>query len=80
MEILTGKVPYHDVDEPAVIMQVMISKRIPRRPEDQLPTGTVYGDRLWKLLVKCWSYVPEERPTAVTTTKIVRTNMVLLEG
>ncbi|KAG8724640.1 hypothetical protein FRC09_016185 [Ceratobasidium sp. 395] len=72
LEVLTGKVPHYDVDERAVIKQVMINKRIPKRPEDQIPTGTVYGNRLWKLLVKCWSYVPEERPTAVTTTKIMK--------
>ncbi|KAG9120293.1 Ankyrin repeat and protein kinase domain-containing protein 1 [Ceratobasidium sp. 392] len=73
MEILTGKVPYHDMNDPAVIRSVMINKKIPERPESQIPTRNTHSDRLWGLLVDCWSFAPEKRPTAAMATKIVST-------
>ncbi|KAG9122209.1 hypothetical protein FRC07_001516 [Ceratobasidium sp. 392] len=73
MEVLTGKLPYHNMNDPAVIRSVMIDKKIPERPVSQIPTGNTHSDRLWKLLVDCWRSVPEERPTAATATKTVST-------
>ncbi|CAE6536035.1 unnamed protein product [Rhizoctonia solani] len=42
-------------------MEVAIHKRTPMRPQGVLPEGNVYGDKLWDILTKCWSYDPKDR-------------------
>ncbi|CAE6478069.1 unnamed protein product [Rhizoctonia solani] len=45
-------------------MEVAIHKRTPPRPQEVIPEGSVYGDQLWNILTKCWSYDPKARPSA----------------
>ncbi|KAG8727571.1 hypothetical protein FRC11_012901, partial [Ceratobasidium sp. 423] len=30
----------------------------------EIPRGSIHGDFLWDLLVQCWAYEPEQRPSA----------------
>ncbi|KAF8602348.1 kinase-like protein [Ceratobasidium sp. AG-I] len=77
LEIITGAVPYHQLKEFGV-MYAIAEGRLPKRPEDKLPTGSEAGDLLWSVLVRCWSFEPQARPTAhevrhlVTPLKLVR--------
>ena len=45
-------------------MHVVVGRNIPTRPEKVIPTRSIDGDKLWAVLTKCWSYDPEDRPSA----------------
>ncbi|KAG8678374.1 hypothetical protein FRC08_017829, partial [Ceratobasidium sp. 394] len=72
LEILTGKIPYHNVDDWALLRAIVFENNIqnPERPEREIPTGNTRGDRLWELLVQCWLYAPENRPNAAGVAEI----------
>ncbi|KAG9093241.1 hypothetical protein FRC06_011592 [Ceratobasidium sp. 370] len=74
MEILTGKVPYHNMDDRALLCAILFENntRSPERPEGEIPTGNARGDRLWELLVQCWLYAPEKRPSAAAATEVMK--------
>ncbi|KAG9101710.1 DNA glycosylase/AP lyase ros1, partial [Ceratobasidium sp. 392] len=38
--------------------------KMPARSEVHFPSDNGWGDELWKLLTRCWSYDPKDRPTA----------------
>ncbi|KAF8595293.1 WD40 repeat-like protein, partial [Ceratobasidium sp. AG-I] len=60
LEALTGELPYHHIyRDYIVISAVMIRKELPPRPE-VLKTGSKNGDKLWSLLLSCWTYDGEE--------------------
>ncbi|KAG9091957.1 hypothetical protein FS749_016119 [Ceratobasidium sp. UAMH 11750] len=63
LEAFTGKVPYFDKGDPAVIKTVVTDKKVPDRPQE-IPTNFAWADMLWNLLIDCWRYAPSERPTA----------------
>ncbi|KAG9127452.1 hypothetical protein FRC07_013635 [Ceratobasidium sp. 392] len=63
LEALTGKVPYSEKHDRAVMIAIMRNE-YPPRPEERIPTNTEWGDAIWSLLVRCWDHVPERRPTA----------------
>ncbi|KAF9255400.1 kinase-like protein [Marasmius fiardii PR-910] len=58
-EIFSGKVPFHALNDPAVIVAVMVNKEHPPRPE-----GTLLNDGMWKIMEDCWNFDPRLRPTA----------------
>ncbi|CAE6525728.1 unnamed protein product [Rhizoctonia solani] len=62
-EIISGKLPYHAQSDITVVLLVTIRKEPPDRPEC-LPIGHKDGDKLWSLLLRCWSYEPGARPSA----------------
>lgn len=64
LEIITSKVPFFGKLEPVVIMDVMVRRMIPSRPDSLNLTQNEMGERLWELLVRCWSYDSSSRPTA----------------
>lgn len=45
-------------------MAIVINKRIPARPEADIPTHSKSDNKLWHLLTECWAYEPEHRPNA----------------
>ncbi|CAE6440084.1 unnamed protein product, partial [Rhizoctonia solani] len=64
MEIMTGMLPYQNLLKDALYYKVVMEKALPDRPVTTMPTGNEDEDKLWELLTKCWSFNPEERPTA----------------
>ncbi|KAG9073667.1 hypothetical protein FRC06_011220, partial [Ceratobasidium sp. 370] len=65
LEVLTGDVPFADLKhDPAVITRVVVQSRMPERPERSIPSLSKHGDDLWALLLQCWSYDPQARPSA----------------
>ncbi|KAG8703230.1 hypothetical protein FRC11_010897, partial [Ceratobasidium sp. 423] len=65
LETFTSTVPFFEKkSDHAVIMEVVIHKKTPTRPQKGIPEGSVYGDKLWDILTKCWSHDPKGRPSA----------------
>ncbi|CAE6456942.1 unnamed protein product [Rhizoctonia solani] len=65
LETFTSTFPFIEKkSDHAVIMEVAFHKRTPTRPQKVIPEGTVFGDKLWELLTKCWSYDSKDRPSA----------------
>ncbi|KAJ1302889.1 hypothetical protein OPQ81_003188 [Rhizoctonia solani] len=63
LEVFTSEVPFADKAETSALIQVLILKNIPRRPEKAMPKSSVYGDKLWDILTQCWAHDPEQRPS-----------------
>jgi hypothetical protein len=68
---MTGKVPFHEKSDHSVMYLVTIQKKHPERPELHIPTNSQDGNKLWDLLVACWSSEPEARPSAVAVAAVV---------
>ncbi|KAG8794234.1 hypothetical protein FRC12_000086 [Ceratobasidium sp. 428] len=64
LEALTGKVPYSEKNDRAIMVAVM-RYEYPARPQECIPTNSGWGDALWYLLMRCWNPVPEQRPKAI---------------
>ncbi|KAH7322173.1 hypothetical protein B0J17DRAFT_723670 [Rhizoctonia solani] len=64
-EAMAGTPPYNGKREHTIIYLVVNKMEPPHRPEC-IPVGSVGGDKLWKLLTRCWSFEPELRPSART--------------
>ncbi|KAF8596200.1 kinase-like protein [Ceratobasidium sp. AG-I] len=71
LEAFTGQVPHADVSEMAILGKVSLERKIPQRPIDCLPHENLQANTLWKLLVQCWAYEPETRPSAVEVSDIL---------
>ena len=60
VEVFTGKVPFPDMTNGSVIIQVVNGKRPVKPPAaEQLGLTT----EMWKFIEKCWSADPSKRPT-----------------
>ncbi|KAL0572982.1 hypothetical protein V5O48_008973 [Marasmius crinis-equi] len=59
VEIITGRPPFSDLFDGAVIAQVILHCARPERP-----TGVWCPDNIWKLVEKCWDTNRLKRPTA----------------
>ncbi|CAE6345386.1 unnamed protein product, partial [Rhizoctonia solani] len=68
-EILAGILPYGDKREHTIIYLVVTKQEPPERPES-IPIGQE-GDKLWNLLLRCWSFESEARPNASNVGEIV---------
>ncbi|CAE6399888.1 unnamed protein product [Rhizoctonia solani] len=64
LEAHTSIIPFPDHSHISLIMHVVVRKNTPTRPQNIIPSGRVYCDQLWAMLMKCWSYDPEHRPNA----------------
>ncbi|KAJ7788301.1 kinase-like domain-containing protein [Mycena olivaceomarginata] len=62
-EIMTGKVPFHDVYNDATVMFKILGGERPLRPL-MGSLGTKALDNLWELMQNCWKETREIRPTA----------------
>ncbi|CAE6454568.1 unnamed protein product [Rhizoctonia solani] len=64
-ETFTSTVPFIEIkSDHAVIKEVALHKRTPLRPQEVIPERSLYGDQLWDILTECWSYDPQDRPSA----------------
>jgi hypothetical protein len=69
---MTGKPPFGDKTNYAVIFEVMIKKRHPSRPDFSDSLGCeAAANTLWDLLTRCWTYAPGDRPTATQVKEAV---------
>ncbi|KAJ7328719.1 kinase-like domain-containing protein [Mycena albidolilacea] len=66
-EILTGRVPFHELPNDVTVMFKVIEGNRPSRPE--ACSGTAALDSLWKLLETCWDGEAEKRPNAAQIVK-----------
>ncbi|CAE6489522.1 unnamed protein product [Rhizoctonia solani] len=57
LEVVTAKSPWSYIKENFRIPTV-VGKQVPLRPKE------ISGDSLWNLLLECWSFEPDARPTA----------------
>ena len=58
------QIPFAALTDQSLLMHVVVGRNIPTRPEKVIPTRSIDGDKLWAVLTKCWSYDPEDRPSA----------------
>ncbi|KAF8755501.1 SLA1 homology domain 1, SHD1 [Rhizoctonia solani] len=63
-EVMTGEEPYNEFSKARALFEVATKREPPRRPES-IPHGCETGDILWALLLRCWSYEPGTRPSAI---------------
>ncbi|KAJ7145646.1 kinase-like domain-containing protein [Mycena epipterygia] len=56
-EILTGKVPFFEVNDYAILLHVLINRKIPQQSSSISPD-------VWTLMEQCWDFEAENRPTA----------------
>jgi len=62
-EVLTDKLPFYQYKDLRV-MRALMDKEIPLRPEQEPGAGCQeLNDNVWQLLVNCWNYVPQDRPS-----------------
>ncbi|CAE6418247.1 unnamed protein product [Rhizoctonia solani] len=65
--IMSGELPYADKSDFQVWAEVVMKKSLPTRPNFCEYSGVRSEDadeKLWGLLVRCWSHIPDDRPTA----------------
>ncbi|CAE6469551.1 unnamed protein product [Rhizoctonia solani] len=70
-EVMTGQIPHHEKSDPGVILDVVLHKRLPKRTES-ITDGHEAMDKLWELLLRCWSYDPTSRPSAAEVAETMR--------
>ncbi|CUA71091.1 Tyrosine-protein kinase SPK-1 [Girardia tigrina] [Rhizoctonia solani] len=78
-EVMTSQLPYYGKSDVLVILLVVQKREPPERPES-IPDGHETMDKLWELLLRCWSFEPMTRPSAVEvaeTMKLLRADAVL---
>ncbi|CUA71460.1 Putative serine/threonine-protein kinase/receptor R831 [Rhizoctonia solani] len=63
LETFTSAAPFAGKRDHSLFKYIVLDRKTPTRPE-QFPSGSVDGDNLWIILMKCWSYDPKDRPTA----------------
>ncbi|KAJ7788679.1 kinase-like domain-containing protein, partial [Mycena olivaceomarginata] len=61
-EILTGKIPFHELQNDMKVMFKVAEGKRPSRPNSY--SGTIAFDGLWELLQDCWKGTPNARPTS----------------
>ncbi|KAF8599205.1 kinase-like protein [Ceratobasidium sp. AG-I] len=64
LETITGKLPYAEKSDLGVYGALLVTREIPLRPEDSIPSNSKDGDKLWSLLTSCWVCHAEYRPIA----------------
>jgi hypothetical protein len=68
---MTGKVPFCEQTDHSVMFIVALKKEHPERPENHIPTNSQDGNKLWNLLIDCWSFEPKARPSAAAVAEVV---------
>ncbi|KAK0473642.1 kinase-like domain-containing protein [Armillaria novae-zelandiae] len=57
-EVFDRSLPWGNLNDGAVVMNVSVRKKHPPRPKHLAKTNL-----WWELMVRCWAYEPSERPT-----------------
>ncbi|KAF9262257.1 kinase-like protein [Marasmius fiardii PR-910] len=61
-ELFTGRVPFFELKDVAVIVAVLVEKKHPSRPAPN--ESPELDDLIWELMVSCWDANPGVRPSA----------------
>ncbi|CAE6455758.1 unnamed protein product [Rhizoctonia solani] len=73
LEAISGRLPWYWITrDVSIIRQVCSPTNRHKRPVDETPANSRDGDKLWNLLVSCWSFESNARPTALEVGDIVR--------
>ncbi|CUA69416.1 WD repeat and SOCS box-containing protein 1 [Rhizoctonia solani] len=64
LEIITGRVPYAELETDYSVFGALQNKQRPTRPKELLMDNPKQGTT-WRLLLWCWDYEPAGRPRAV---------------
>ena len=62
MQLLTGKLPYHDRPRDYLVIRDIMRGVKPGAPVADLPYPPEPHDKIWNLLDRCWSFSADERP------------------
>lgn len=57
LQVITGRIPYHDIAQDVLVIMELISGKHPRRPPEPMLT-----DKLWNFIRSCWHADPLSRP------------------
>ena len=57
VEVFTGRVPFHDIPDVALVVAISKNKRLERPEGAKELTG-----KIWELLCLCWKHNPGDRP------------------
>ena len=64
-EVLTGKQPFHDMNNDALVIMAIINGELPRRPiPEEIDDGYPNDPTLWAICDRCWARSPKDRPMA----------------
>ncbi|KAG6819271.1 hypothetical protein H0H93_013553 [Arthromyces matolae] len=65
LQILTGKLPFHDAMNDATVLLNIMQGRTPQKPPADHLAWLKHGlnERVWSLMKDCWSFEPLKRPT-----------------
>ncbi|QRV97879.1 kinase domain protein [Ceratobasidium sp. AG-Ba] len=72
LETFTGEIPYPNKSDQVIYEVVIARRQLPVRPNDIMIPEDDHGNRLWDLLMHCWSYEPEDRPSAPEVVKALK--------
>lgn len=67
LQVLSGKVPWHEIKREVIIIREIQQGNAPRRPSQSALVA-----ELWPFIRRCWSLSPHERPTAGTALEFIR--------
>jgi hypothetical protein len=63
-EILTGNIPFREMKDPTVILEVAHNRRTPKVPELQTEPVSPRASIMFGILHWCWQHDPSERAKA----------------
>jgi serine/threonine protein kinase len=66
-QVLSGKVPWHDIKREVIIIREIQHGNTPR-----YPSHTPLVGEIWPFIRECWSLSPASRPTAGTALEFIR--------
>lgn len=76
LQVLTGNVPWpHLTGDTAILRKVIFERELHPRPDD----GCV-ADQFWNFMIRCWSTVPTDRPSAAEALQFVHYELNLLQS
>jgi len=63
-EAFTGIIPYSESRKHnhATIIKVITEKKLPPFPLSELSRNRGFNGELWRIMERCWEYVPKKRP------------------
>ncbi|QRW26571.1 Tyrosine kinase specific for activated [Rhizoctonia solani] len=73
LEITTGRPPYHESVNEAIIVRKITTGVHPARPKHDLMGSKDQSNVLWKLFENCWAFDPCQRPKAIELLDKLRT-------
>lgn len=71
LEIFTGKVPFPDLNDAAVITAVLVKNKCPERPPQPAKQRGL-NDIVWNMMYSCWRRQPTHRPDITTVVGIIK--------